>query len=196
MDVPLIGLTGGMGAGKSTALAALERLGAAVCSSDAIVHELYETAEVREAVLKRWGADVAPLGIVERARIAGIVFSSEAEREWLENLLWPLVSKRVQEWMRRVQRLDPPPRAAVLEVPLLFEAGFEKRCDATVAVVADPETIAERTQRRAHLGVAARNDRQLTQEEKAQLATFVVVNDGSEQELEQKLSNVLAELGR
>jgi dephospho-CoA kinase len=196
MTVPLIGLTGGMGAGKSTALAALQRLGATVLSSDQIVHELYETPQVRDAVVQRWGEQVAPGQVVDRGLIAGIVFGSEAERQWLEDLLWPLVGARVQGWLSEVQRLDPPPRAAVLEVPLLFEAGFERSCDATVAIVADPQTISARTRDRAHVAVAARNGRQLSQEEKAELATFVVVNEGTEQELQEKLSEVLAKLGR
>lgn len=196
MTVPLIGLTGGMGAGKSTALAALKRLGAVVLSSDQVVHDLYGTQQVRDAIVQRWGAEVAPGQVVDRGRIASIVFSSEAEREWLEGLLWPLVSARVEAWRRGAAHHIPPPRAAVIEVPLLFEAGFDRSCEATVAIVADPQTIAARTHQRGHVGVAARNGRQLSQAEKARRATFVVSNEGSEQELEEKLSEVLVKLER
>src|SRR5438309_548921 len=92
--VPFVGLTGGMGAGKSTALAALERLGAEVLSSDAVVHELYDSEQVREAVVRRWGPEVAADGAVDRAAVAQRAFASEEERAWLESLLWPLVSER------------------------------------------------------------------------------------------------------
>ena len=73
--VPFVGLTGGLGAGKSTALAALERLGAATLSTDAVVHELYATPELRDAVVARWGEDVAPGGVVDRAAIAAHAFA-------------------------------------------------------------------------------------------------------------------------
>ena len=73
--VPFVGLTGGMGAGKSTALAELERLGAAVLSTDAVVHELYEDERLRDAVVERWGEDVAPGGMVDRAAVAERAFA-------------------------------------------------------------------------------------------------------------------------
>jgi dephospho-CoA kinase len=73
--VPFVGLTGGLGSGKSTALAALERLGAATLSTDAVVHELYAGAEVRDAVVARWGDDVAPGGTVDRSAIARHAFA-------------------------------------------------------------------------------------------------------------------------
>ncbi len=143
--VPLVGLTGGMGAGKSTALAALERLGAAVLSTDAVVHELYaRDARLRDAVVERWGAEVAPDGVVDRAAIARRAFADEGERRWLEGLLWPLVGERVAAWLTEARARRPPPRAAVVEVPLLFEAGMEGLYDATVAVVAPEELRRER----------------------------------------------------
>ena len=85
--VPFIGLTGGIGSGKSTALEALERLGAAVLSTDKVVHELYDTAEVRDAVVARFGPDVAPGGTVDRTAVARSAFSTSENREWLEGIL-------------------------------------------------------------------------------------------------------------
>ncbi len=193
--VSLIGLTGGMGAGKSTALAALERLGAAVLSTDAVVHELYAGDErLREAVVERWGAEVAPGGVVDRAAIARRAFADERERRWLEGLLWPLVGEHVGEWLTQVHAQRPAPRAAVVEVPLLFEAGMEGLYDATIAVVAPEELCRERGAARGHELQGERAARQLAQEEKARRATFTVRNDGSEQELEEKLSEVLGKL--
>jgi dephospho-CoA kinase len=199
--VPFVGLTGGMGAGKSTALAALERLGAATISSDAVVHELWAGDEqLREAVLERWGPEVAPGGTIDRSAVAERAFATPEDRAWLEGLLWPLVGARVAAWLGEA-RADPPlggsrPRAAVVEVPLLFESGQQAIYDATIAVVSDEELRRERAAARGHASVDERAARQLSQEEKAQLATFVVRNDGTPQELEQELSAVLDKLDR
>ena len=165
--MPFVGLTGGMGAGKSTALAALERLGAAVLSSDAVVHELYSgDARLRDAVVERWGPQVAPGGVVDRSAVAERAFTSAEERTWLEGLLWPLVGARVAEWLTDVRSGEPTgnamPRAAVVEVPLLFEAGLEGIYDATIAVVSDEELRRERASARGHALADERSARQLS----------------------------------
>jgi dephospho-CoA kinase len=190
-STPLIGLTGGLGVGKSTALATLSRLGAAVLSTDAVVHELYETAAVRDAVVARWGPDVAPAGQVDRSVVAGRVFSQDAERKWLEALLWPLVRARMLEWVAQVRSSRPAPRAAVVETPLLFEAGLDHGYDFTIAIVSDEQVRRDRAAGRGHVLVDERAARQLSQEEKARRATFAVRNDGSLEQLEQALSAVL-----
>jgi dephospho-CoA kinase len=198
-NVAFVGLTGGMGSGKSTALAALERLGAAVISSDAVVHELYATnAQLRDAVVERWGEEVAPGGVVDRSAVAGRAFVSAEERAWLEGLLWPLVGARVAGWLSEARAAPAAgaaaPRAAIVEVPLLFEAGLEDLYDATIAVVSEEEVRRERASARGHALADERSARQLSQEEKAQRATYVVRNDGTVQELEQELSELLDKL--
>ena len=195
MPVPFVGLTGGLGAGKSTALAALARLGAATLSTDAVVHELYAGDEVRDAVVDRWGPDVAPGGTVDRGAIAGRAFADPEERAWLEGLLWPLVGRRVAAFREEAGAADPPPRAAVVETPLLFEAGMEGVYDATIAVIAPEDVRARRAAARGHQAGDERARRQLTQEEKAERATYVVVNAGSVDDLESALADVLASLG-
>lgn len=192
--VPFVGLTGGLGAGKSTALAALERLGATVISSDAVVHELYEGPELRAAVVARFGEQVAPGGVVDRAALAQRAFAGEEDRRWLEEQVWPMVGARVAAWLERARSRRPPPRAAVVEVPLLFEAGLQGIYDATIAVVAEESLRAQRAAGRGHAVVAERDARQLSQEEKAARATYVVRNDGTVAELEDQLSAVLAKL--
>lgn len=189
--MPFVGLTGGMGAGKSTALAALARLGAAVLSSDEVVHDLYAGAQLRDAVVARWGAEVAPGGVVDRRAVAERTFSSDQEREWLERLVWPLVGARVAAWLDRVRSDTPPPRAAVVEVPLLFESDMAGLYDATLAIVATEPVRRERAAARGHALADERAARQLSQTEKARRATFVVANDGSEEDLERALSAVL-----
>jgi dephospho-CoA kinase len=195
-SVPLIGLTGGMGAGKSTALQVLERLGAAVQSTDAVVHELYEGARLRDAVVERWGQEVAPAGKVDRAAVARRAFADEEGRAWLESTVWPMVGERMAVWLEQTRTLRPLPRATVVEVPLLFEAGMEGMYDATIAVVASERLREQRAASRGHALTQERAARQLTQEEKAQKATYVVQNDGTEEDLERELSGVLDKLGR
>jgi dephospho-CoA kinase len=192
--VPFVGLTGGLGAGKSTALAALERLGAATLSTDDVVHELYQCPQLRDAVVARWGEEVAPGGVVDRGAVAARVFAATPEREWLEGELWPRVRARVVDWLAEVRARQPPPAAAVVEVPLLFEAGMEEIYDATVAISADEPVRAARAAGRGHVGAGERVARHLSQEEKARRATFAVDNTGTVQELERQLSSVLDRL--
>lgn len=192
--MPFVGLTGGMGSGKSTALNVLSDLGAEVISSDAVVHELYEGRRLRDAVVARFGAEVAPGGVVDRAAVAQRAFASVEERAWLEGLVWPLVGARVQEWLGHARAMRPVPRAAVVEVPLLFEAGLGDLYDATIAVVADESVRQLRADARGHELIDERVARQLSQEEKARRATFVVRNDGSEDDLRRELSAVLGKL--
>jgi dephospho-CoA kinase len=184
-----------MGAGKSTAMKALEGLGAQVLSTDAVVHQLYGDRKVRDAVVARWGPEVAPGGVVDRTAVAARAFAGRDEdRHWLEELLWPLVGVRIAGWFEHVRALHPTPRAAIVEVPLLFEAGMEHGFDATIAVIADEDTRCQRAAGRGHALADERAARQLSQTEKAERATFVVHNDGSEGDLRRKLADVLGKL--
>jgi dephospho-CoA kinase len=189
--VVFIGLTGGIGAGKSTALAALERRGAVGLSTDRVVHELYDAPEVQEAVVARFGPAVVEGNRVDRDALARVAFATEADRTWLEQFLWPRVGARIAVWRRNADETVPPPRAAVVEVPLLFESGMSHGFDATIAVIADEDIRARRAAERGHEALSERAARQLTQQEKSQRATYTVVNDGTEQELEEKLSAIL-----
>ena len=189
-----VGLTGGLGSGKSEALAAFERLGAATLSSDAVVHEILGRDEVRDLLRERWGERVVAGDEVDRAAVAAIVFESPDELAWLEGELFPRVGMRTAAWRVELERRDPRPEVAVVEVPLLFEAGREEFFDATVAVVADEALREERAAARGHEGVAGRAGRQLTQEEKAARADFVIHNDGSLADLEGTVGEMLGEL--
>lgn len=165
-------------------------------STDQVVHELYESSEVRDAVVDRFGDAVAPGGRVDRAALARTAFARPEDRGWLEELLWPRVGARIGEWREGLQQAASPPLAAVVEVPLLFEADMEGAFDATIAVIADEDVRAERAGARGHEALAERGARQLTQQEKAQRATYAVTNEGSVEDLEEKLSEILAMLER
>jgi dephospho-CoA kinase len=192
--VPFVGLTGGLGAGKSEALRVLGELGAATLSTDAVVHELLESKELRDIVIARLGEQVAKNGALDRSLIAERVFGDDEARGWLEGELWPRVGQRVGEWKEEVDALDPAPPAAVVEVPLLFESGMEAVFDSTIAVIADEQVRAERAGARGHTSVEQRAGRQLSQKEKTQKADYTVRNDGTLRELRENLSRVLARL--
>ena len=159
-----------------------------------MVHELYGGPEVRDAVVARWGPDVAPGGVVDRAAVARHAFADPDERAWLEGLLWPLVGARVAEWRGQESARVPPPRALVVETPLLFEAGLEKAYDATLVIVADEALRAQRAAARGHAAVSERTARQLSQAEKAARADHVVRNDRDLAALEEELAAVLEKL--
>jgi dephospho-CoA kinase len=186
-----IGLTGGIAAGKSEALAAFERLGAETISSDAVVHELLEAEPLLSRLVERWGEEVAPGGRVDRERIGSIVFADPEELKWLEGQIHPLVGERIGAWLAS---LPAGAEVAVVEVPLLFESGMEGVFDTTVAVTASDELRRERAQARGHALVDEREARQLAQAEKASRAAHVVRNDSSVEDLERELSALVEKL--
>jgi dephospho-CoA kinase len=182
-----VALTGGIAAGKSEALRAFERHGAAVISSDDIVHRLYREDEGLQAALRdRWGSGVFRDGEVDRAEIGRIVFTDAAELAWLEAELHPRVRAAMEEWLA-LQTTD----VAVAEIPLLYETGGEVRFDRVVVVTAPPEV---RESRRPDL--AERERRLVPDDEKVRRADFSYVNAGSLAELDTFVAGVLGELQR
>ena len=173
-----------MASGKSEALSTLGRLGAATLSTDAVAHDLLDEPDTLARLVERWGPEVGPGGRVDRARVAAIVFNQPDELRWMESVLHPLVGQRVVAWR---EGLGAGSELAVVEVPLLFEAGMEGFFDATLVVVAGEERRAERARARGTGEVEGRSGRQLSEEEKAARATFVVANDGSLEDLEAAL---------
>jgi dephospho-CoA kinase len=188
-----IGLTGGIAAGKSEALKAFERLGAATLSSDAVVHELLEGEPLKRRLAERWGPDVTSSEGVDRTRVGEIVFADPEQLTWLEEQIHPLVEERTRAWL---ESLPEGTEVAVVEVPLLFEAGSGRVFDTTVAVVTADELRRERAAARGHALVDEREARQLGQLEKAKRAEHVIENDGTLEDLEQALSALLAKLRR
>lgn len=189
-----VAVTGGIGAGKSEALRAFARHGAAVVSSDEIVHELLrEDPEVRSAIVERLGDGVLGSdGEIDRGKVGNVVFSDAEALRWLEQLLHPRVVARYLRWREELAELPDPPAVCVTEVPLLYEVGGESRFDKVVVVTAAPEVRVAR-----RLGpIRDRERRLLSDEEKAKRADFVYVNDGSLAELDEFVSGVVATLSR
>jgi dephospho-CoA kinase len=187
-----VAVTGGIGAGKSEALRSFERHGAAVISSDEIVHELLHSDEgVRQALRERFGDDVfGPDEEVDRGRIADIVFADERELDWLERLLHPLVIATYLRWRDELALEPDPPAVSVTEVPLLYEVGGDARFDAVVVITAAPEIRISRQVR----PMQDRERRLISDEDKAARAEFAYVNDGSLEDLDRFVSDVMRKL--
>jgi len=168
-------------------------LGAATISSDAVVHELLDSEPLLGRLTERWGEEVAPERRIDRAKIGEIVFADPEELAWLEAQIHPLVGERIGAWLGS---LPQDAKLAVVEVPLLFEGEMAPVFDTTVAVVTADEVRRARAEARGHALVGEREARQLTQEEKAARAEHVIENDGSLDDLEQRLSALIAKLER
>ena len=182
-----VAITGGIGAGKSEALAAFARRGAAVASADEIVHRLLrDDEEVQAEISDAFGVDVAGGGAEERARLAEAVFGDPARVERLERLLHPRVAREQLAWFEEVDA-----ELAVVEVPLLYESGADARFDAVVAITAPIEVRAER---KRLTKLAERERRLLPEEEKAARADFHYVNDGTLADLDAFVGTVVQAL--
>jgi dephospho-CoA kinase len=185
-----VAVTGSIGAGKSEALAAFARHGAATISSDAVVHELYGDVDVRAALRERYGDGIFDGDEVIRAALGAIVFADRSELAWLERLLHPKVMARTEAWRQELAALSDPPALAVNEVPLLYETDSEDRFDVVVAITAPADVRAERAGER----LDDRELRLLSDDVKAGRADFAYVNDGSLGELDAFVGEVVRAL--
>jgi dephospho-CoA kinase len=186
-----VAITGGIGAGKSEALKAFARNGAATVSSDEIVHHLLRRPDVRDAVVARMGSGiVGPDGEIDRRALGTVVFNDREALAWLEEALHPLVSAEYLQWREQLAHLPNPPRVSVTEVPLLYETGSDARFDKVVVITA-PSKL-----RRARSEVASddRESRLIADSEKVKRADFSYKNTGSLEELDAFVRSVLAEL--
>jgi dephospho-CoA kinase len=194
----LVGLTGGIATGKSTVSGMLRKSGIPVLCADEIAHAVTaKGTPVARKIVKAFGKTVlAPSGELDRGKIARLVFHDAKKRAGLENIVHPAVRKELQRLMRQ-ERVKKTP-LVVLDVPLLFEAGFDTFCDATVCVIASRATQLERLRLRG-LGrrdALARIKAQMPLKEKAKRADSVLKNDGTKAELRTQVRGLLAELRR
>lgn len=187
-----VAITGGIGAGKSEALYAFQKAGAATVSSDEIVHHLLRAdPEVKEAIVRELGEGVLDEeGNVDRKRVAKVVFGDRVKLDFLEQLLHPRVAREYLQWREGLAKLPNPPRVCVTEVPLLFETGGEKRFDKVVVITA-PAKLREQRRR---VPRDDRDQRLLPDREKVKRADFHYVNTGTLEELDAWVADVMEKL--
>jgi dephospho-CoA kinase len=186
-----VAITGGIGAGKSEALKAFARHGAATVSSDEIVHHLLRTDDVKRAIVERMGNGViSPDGEIDRTALGTVVFNDRAALDWLEALLHPLVSAEYLKWRDDLAALPDPPRVCVTEVPLLYEAGGETRFDKVVAITAPVKL----RRARSSVTVDDRESRLIPDAEKVKRADYAFTNTGSLEELDAFVDSVMHDL--
>jgi dephospho-CoA kinase len=186
-----VAITGGIGAGKSEALAAFARHGAATVSSDEIVHHLLRRDEVKAAIVTRLGHGVvAPDGEVDRGALGTVVFNDRDALNWLEELLHPLVSAEYLKWRDDLAALPDAPKVSVTEVPLLYETSGQERFDKVVVITAPTKL----RRARSHVATDDREARFLPDTEKVKLADYSFKNTGSIEELDAFVLSVMHDL--
>ena len=186
-----VAITGGIGAGKSEALAAFARHGAATVSSDEIVHHLLRRDDVKAAVVAQLGHGiVAPDGEIDRGALGTVVFNDRDSLAWLEALLHPLVSAEYLQWRADLAALPDAPRVSVTEVPLLYETGGQERFDKVVVITAPTKL----RRARSHVATEDREARFLPEADKVKLADYSYKNLGSIEELDAFVASVMRDL--
>ena len=191
----LVGLTGGIGAGKSTVARLLEGHGAVVIDSDAIARDVTRPGTpTHAAILGRFGAAVErPEGGIDRARLAEIVFSDAQARADLNAIVHPAVAAAIEARLAHEANSD----VVVLEVPLLVEAGWAERTDVVVVVDAPEDLAARRLVNQRGMDeadVRRRMAAQATREERLAEADVVIPNDGSLEDLARRVDEAWADL--
>jgi len=193
-NINLIGLTGGIGCGKSTALKAFTSLSCTVLDADAVCHELYNEPDgpIIHAVTKRWGGKVIKSNSVDRKKIANIVFNDSKEREWLNQLIHPLIFERTYQAYRNSKDL------LIFDVPLLFEANWEKYFTKIISIWTTPAIQMERLKKRnwSDKEIKARIAAQMSVDKKLERADFGIINIGNLDFLLEQCKNILLEIKR
>jgi len=187
-----VGLSGGIGCGKSTVLGFFREAGWRTVDSDAVVRELLATdAEVQAQLRSRWGEAVFADGAVDRGAVAKRVFGHEGDLKWLEELLHPLVR---ESWLASIDQA--PDVNWLVEIPLLFEKRLETRFDLTVCVSSPPDVVAERMVVRAYTEaqIEQRRKQQMPLEEKIERADYLISNAGSLEFLKQQTTRLIEQI--
>ena len=193
--IPRIGLTGGIGSGKSTALAYLHECGAAVISGDDIVHGLYAQPAIVAAIRERYGDRVMNDTEVDRRVLAGIVFADHDELQWLEQLLHPHVYAAVQDWADAQRLSSPRPDLIAAEIPLLFETGAEASFDYVVLITAPTDMRRRRlTAKLTDSEFERRLAQQMGEDEKIARSDFVFHNTGDRKALREFVRQTVAQI--
>ena len=197
-DPVVIGIAGGIGAGKSAVAKAFADVGCMVVDYDALAAEALHRPEIRDTLVQWWGNRIVDSsGEIDKREVARIVFEDDNERRRLENLIHPLIRRSRSEMMAEAQRRDPPAPAVIVDAPLLYEAGLDRECDAVVFVDA-PESVRQDRVRRTRgwdpAELARREASQWPLDRKRALSRFIVENRGELTDLTVRCRSILATL--
>ena len=187
-----VGLSGGIGCGKSTVLGFFREAGWHTLDSDAVVRELLATdASIQAHLRSRWGEAVFADGAVDRAAVAKRVFGNEGDLKWLEELLHPLVR---ESWLASIAQA--PNANCLVEIPLLFEKRLETRFDLTVCISSPSDVVADRMVTRAYAEaqIEQRRKQQMPLEEKIERADYLISNAGSLEFLKQQTTRLIEQI--
>jgi dephospho-CoA kinase len=194
---PIIGLTGGIGSGKTFVAGLFGELGCMVINSDELVREAYESPKVKEALRRLWGAEVfAADGSVDRPAVARRIFSSPADRAALEAILHPIVAEQRDGRMRAAAN-DPAVLAFVWDTPLLLETGLHEQCDAVVFIEAPAEVREDRVRSRRGWEPSERTRReklQLPLDKKQEMSDYLICNDTDARGVRDQTRKVLGKI--
>ena len=187
-----VGLTGGIGCGKSTVVGLFREAGWRTIESDVVVRDLLaRDIGVQSQLHERWGEAVFAEGVVDRRAVAARVFSDMTELQWLEAMLHPLVRERWEAVIEQESEAH-----WLIEIPLLFEKRLETRFDLTVCVSSPPDVVENRMVARGYTGaeIAQRRERQMPLEEKIERADYLISNAGSLEFLKRQTTRLIAQI--
>jgi dephospho-CoA kinase len=193
--VVTLGVTGGLGSGKSTACKFLAEKGAYVLDADLIAKKLMETdPQIRDEIIEAFGSDVYKDGKLDTQKLAQRAFASEVDQRLLNDIVHPRVVDYFQE---KVDKLRNKYELIVLDAPLIFESGFDSRLDHTLLIYTKYKIRLERALRRGNLSredILRRIDLQMPEEDKRELAEFVIENNGAEEQLKSAVDELYDKL--
>jgi dephospho-CoA kinase len=192
--VPVVGILGGIGSGKSTVAAEFGRLGCAVVQADVIAHEVLQRPDIREQVVRLLGGTVLDVhGQIDRKRVAAIVFADPEKLAVLNQIIHPPVMAEVERRLRAYQQEARVP-AVVLDVPLLVEVGWADRCDRLIFVACDPEARLARSRTLTLEEIQARENFQISLDKKANLADNTIQNDSDLSALAGQIATIFSSI--
>jgi len=195
-EKPIIGILGGIGSGKSTVAAEFAKLGCKVIDADKIAHELLDSKSVKEEIVGLFGKAVLDSsGRIERKKLAGVVFASGDKLDSLNGVIHPLVLARAEELIEQYNQQNQV-MAIVLDMPLLVEVGWAKRCDRLIFVDCEQKIRAERAKKKDfdENQVKIRENFQISLDNKASVADNAVDNNSDFSALVRQIADIFSDI--
>ncbi len=196
-EKPIIGILGGIGSGKSTVAACFADLGCRVIDADTMAHQVLDEPDISAKLTDRWGSRVLDSdGVVSRDRVAKCVFGSQEELDFLQRLVHPRVLERVEAMIRAYQ-MDSEIRGIVLDIPLLMEVGWEKRCVFLVFVDCSEDKRRERIAKNAKIDIKQlkkRENFQISLDKKKQKAHYVINNNSDKSDMAEQVAQIFSNM--